>query len=309
MPKTFDREDVLAADEELDDKQDSQAEDVASASEDENQPKPVKAKAQASEAPDGDEEAENGDKPDPEAGKPEAPVDWEQVAKRERWKRQRKNDELEALQRKVQELEGKAGRHPEGQSHNPPSRTGEEAKALRKPQRGDPEILYDDEKYDAAMDQYIQSLVDSKIQGIETKIEQKARLKQENEKRQGYGEKLADYAARNPDFEKRYVEAGKPQLPPHVDEFLVDSELGPEIENELYGDLDALSKVLKSSPMEASRLLARIEARIASSSQSPTDASGKPKPITKAPKPISDPVPKPAGGRPVGLMKGFHFAT
>jgi hypothetical protein len=313
MPKELlEREDAIAEGSE-EEPEKRQNDDAASASNDKEQEQPEKEALKAVSDPDGGDgenaESDSKDKSD----KPEDEPDWKQIAAKERYKRQRKNDELEALKKQLEEMQGGKSSQSNSGGESQSRTSGKPVEMPRRPKKSDPEIDYDDDKYEEAIDRYNDQVVEKKLEAkvaeLEQKLEQKSKTKEIVQKRETYTDRLSEYAAKNPDFVKRYEEAGKPTLPSHVDDLLVESELGPEIEDALYGDLDALRTVLSGSAIKAAATIGRIEARLEASKGSAATPGARQKKITNAPKPISDPVPTGGSTKKVGLMKGFHFAS
>lgn len=187
-----------------------------------------------------DPETDVVEKPDAEST-----VDWEYVAKKERYKRQKKEE-------RIQELE-KAQAQP-----------AQQEVALVKPKRPklyDAEISGDEDKLDVAMDKYEDETFDFRERQRDRKIEFEAvKVKVDD-----YQDRIASYSAKNPAYATAFEDAGKPVFPKHVDDALMESQIGPEIEHHLFENFEDLSAIMKSSPYQAYEKIVEIKNSIAAS--------------------------------------------
>ena len=215
-----------------------------------------------------------------ETEKPEvkAEVDWKAETHKERYKRQRKNeeigrkdDEINRLQKIIDSGQGQAA-VPQGQPQKP-----------KRPKLYDDGIDGDEDKLDAAMDQFD----DRNYEFREHQRVQNEQINAGKAKVEEYNDRIASYSAKNPTYGKAWEEAGKPTLPSYVEEALMESKLGPEIEHRLFEDFENLSIVTKQSPVLALRKIFEIE----NSLSAPVATKGTQKPkrrtISDAPEPAS----------------------
>lgn len=182
----------------------------------------------------------------------------------------------------------------------------EAAKAKEAAERGAPKLEdfdYDEDKYRDAMFEYkVQQEVNRKFQERE-EAERERQIKQkEAEIINGFNERASAYAAQNPDYEKAIQIAGESAAyPTHVQEVILTSDHGPQIDYALLTDPDLLNRVSNMSPTSAIMELARLESKF---TQQPAKAAEQKKEVkvSKAP----NPVPVAGGG---GRASDYKYNT
>lgn len=208
-----------------------------------------------------------------ETAKPEvkSEVDWEAVAKKERWKRQRKNEELEEL-RKEKAQPAQPNQQP---TSNRPKR----------PKLYDPGIDGDEDKLDSALDQHEEEV----YQWREQNKAQEDANKQAGEKVASYQGQIESYVDSNPGYGQAWEDAGKPKFPGHVDQALMRTDIGPQIEHYLFENPDKLGEVMKAEPIDAVMMISNIRYEISSKTATPKKGQQKPKrtTISDAPEPAT----------------------
>ncbi len=224
--------------------------------------------------PDGVQDGEpSGEAENDKTDKPEvkSEVDWENVAKRERYKRQRKNEELEEL------------REEKAQAAQPDPRISSDRP--KRPRQYDKGIDGDEDKLDDAMELYDEQVYQWR---------EKTRIREDATKRAGeqsanYQRQIETYAETNPEYGQAWEDAGKPKLPGHVDQALMRTDLGPKIEHYLYDNPEKLGEVMKAEPIDAVMMISNIRFELSSKSASPAKGKEKPKrrTISDAPEPAS----------------------
>ena len=223
--------------------------------------------------PDGSQEEEESEKPEDDSSD-----HLKKALSKERYLRKRERDSRKKLEEENERLKKSIP--------SPDSTASQDKPAPKPPRLSDPDIDYDEDKYQARWSEYTDSLIDSKIDSREKRKREHEMLDDLKTRQETYSDKLSDYTAENPEFAELYEEAGRPSFSPMVEDALMASELGPQIEHHLYGNVDVLEEINSSSPAVAIRRLVQIENEISEKNSKSGEAT-RPKEASEAPRPIS----------------------
>jgi hypothetical protein len=145
---------------------------------------------------------------------------------------------------------------------------------------------FDDDKFNAAAfefkvaEQVAAALEVQKQHSVQEKI---AAAKQEVA--QTFNQRAVEYAAKNPSYEQAIAAAGSEAVfSSHIQEVVLQSEVGPAIDHKLLSDPALLHKLNTMNTTQAIMELARIEASLTSAS--PTAKATAPVKVSNAPEPI-----------------------
>lgn len=232
----------------------------------------------------GEQDEAAGESPD---GKDRAKPDSDHVPRarlnEEILKKKKLREEIEALRK---QLQGK----PQEQTRK------EDAGSVESnpmPKLSDPGIEYDQAKHEAALEAWIGRKAESVVEQRERSRRQAEAQAQAQARTKTFDAKLRDYAAKNPDYVEAYEEAGDPTYPPHVNEAIFDSEIGPQIDHHLLKNPELRERISALPPSKALLELGKIEYQLSN----PQPAKGATKPrITNAP-PAIDRTAGSGGGR------------
>jgi hypothetical protein len=235
-------------------------------------------------------ETENEGESKPES---KSEVDWEQVAKRERWKRQKKAEELDEFRKSIQEKPENANQSVQPAVFGRPKR----------PKLYDDGIDGDEDILDLRLDVYEEKVIEWRDgQRRQSKLREEAEIKSKT-----YFNEIESYNKENPEYGEAWEEAGKPKLPSHVDSTLMKTGMGPRIEHYLYTNLDKLQSVMRADPLDAVIAILEIKNELSSK---PTPSKGINKSmrrtISDAPEPSS--VTKGSGGKADSFANKFPGA-
>lgn len=163
----------------------------------------------------------------------------------------------------------------------PPPQTATEPKGA--PQRVQ---FSTEEEYQAAQ---IDHRVEVKL-AERSKADAEARAKQEQERSiRTYSERLTAVKAEVPDFDARIEAAKDLMIPPHIQEAMFDSEVGPKIALYFADHRDEHARIIAMRPAAALRELGKIEGMLETQKAAPAETKEAPKAVvevSKAPPPI-----------------------
>jgi hypothetical protein len=122
---------------------------------------------------------------------------------------------------------------------------------------------YDQEKFSAALiEQRATEIVESKLSEQaqqQTAQQQKAELQA---KQATYNKKALEYAEKNPEYTDLWNSMGSAIQSEAVAEFLMDSDIGPQMQHHLLKNFDQLQSIQSLPPMAQAAQLGRLEAKL-----------------------------------------------
>lgn len=186
------------------------------------------------------------------------------------------------------------------QQEDPPKSPVEKVEVIGKPQAPKANDFETHEEYVKAHDNYVETLTDWKLEQKDKQREQAAR---ENAAKTEFQKKGDAFQSRINEFKKSaedfddLMEDVNIDVPLHLQEVFLTSELGPALMYELAKNQKELERISKLPPITAALELGKIEARLAKASELPASKELK---TPKAPTPIA-----PIGAKGGSLKKSI----
>jgi len=119
---------------------------------------------------------------------------------------------------------------------------------------------YDESAYNQAQIAYqVQEQVNKVLDSRKTQDAASVQEKLNKEITQSFNTKAVEYAASNPDYEKAIAQAGNIQMSPVIQEVLLYSDKGPQLDHMLLSNPALIDKLNQMTPMQATMELGRLE--------------------------------------------------
>ena len=141
---------------------------------------------------------------------------------------------------------------------------------------------YDEDAFNqASIQQAVQTQVAAALKEQATHTQQATIQEAQQNTAAQFNEKAVAYAATNPDYEKAIQVAGNnAQYPSHVQEAILHSDVGPQIDHMLLSNPQILQQLSGMSPTQALMELGRMESSVkVPVAPTPAKVSGAPEPI------------------------------
>lgn len=144
-------------------------------------------------------------------------------------------------------------------------------------------------------EEFIEALTDHKMEQRELALAQKARewqaQEQERQRLNGWQSRVGEFKQTAADFDDMLQSVDHIQIPPALQQALMESETGPQLAYALAKDPKELERIAKLPPLAAIRALGAFEAHIANGNGNGTAPKAKetappPVPVSKAPPPV-----------------------
>ena len=156
---------------------------------------------------------------------------------------------------------------------------------VKAPTEAKPELTleqfdFDDDAYNHALiERKAGEMVEKKfadMQSQQTQQTQADALKQAGDK---FNEKAVAYAATNPGYNDAITAAGAVQYPPPVNEVLMTSEFGPQLDHQLLANPALLQEISTMTPTQAIMRMGQLEATLQTNINQKPQVSSAPAPI------------------------------
>lgn len=137
---------------------------------------------------------------------------------------------------------------------------------------------FDDSKYQKALGEYNESLIESKVEALLAKRQAQT---QEVSKASEFDKRQAEFAKSKPDYAEKVIENPSLPISQTMAEVIRESEIGPQIAYHLADHPEIAESIARLSPLAQAREIGRIEAKLEVQKAAPAKVSQAPAPAAK----------------------------
>lgn len=231
-------------------------------------------------------------KPDAEAEEAEKKAKMEHALKVQAYKNRQLKRELEDLKKQQQTAQNTQATIAQTNGDKPP----------RMPNMADPEIEYDEEKYQKALQEWQDKSFDYKFRQREQQEKQKKAEQEQQSRAARFAEQYATLAAEDPQYAELTEASAQVQFSDAVRDTILSSENAAKLHREIVRNPKRMEELNSMQPVLAMRELVKLELSL--NSEAPKQASS-PRKVTQAPQPVS--VTKGVSFKGDGIPKGMKF--
>ncbi len=139
---------------------------------------------------------------------------------------------------------------------------------------------YDDDAYNnAVMQHQIETQVAAALKAQNTVTEQTTAKQKQDEVASTFNNRAVAYASTNPEYEKAIAAANGVQFANHIQEVILTSDVGPQLDHMLLSDPTLITKLHELTPTAAIMELGRMEAKFSAPATAKAQVSTAPAPF------------------------------